>query len=132
MEKAEQIVKLKDKILRGSVPIQNDTKILQWLCDSQVADYKMQRKTLASELRQELKKTFGRQNGTLLFEFRTWAWVLTYEGLTYNIFSAPKKGTTIELCEVSHEDVRVGKYREQIKRFLEKFSETVERTIEIK
>lgn len=122
-----EIIKSDNKILKGSVPIQNDTEILGWLVKSQTKDYKAGNKSLMSDLRKQLKNTFGRQNGTLLFEFRTWAWILTHEGLTYNVFSAPGKGTSVELCEVSYDDMRLGVYRNQIIRFLEKFSETVER-----
>lgn len=127
MEKPSEIIKLTDKVIKDSVPITNDREILQWLCDSSCVDYKENKKTLMSDLRLELKNTLGRQNGTLLFEFRTWAWIVSYEGLKYNIFSAPKKGTAIELCDTSYEDVRLGKHTAQIKKFLEKLSETVER-----
>lgn len=122
-----EITKISGKDIDKSIPITNDNNILSWLCNSQINDYKNNRKSLMSDLRNQLKTTFGKQNKTSIFEYRTWVWKLSYDGLTYNIFSAPNKGTSIELCSESYEDLRLGKYTIQIEKFLEQLSKTINR-----
>lgn len=51
-------------------------------------------------------------------EFNFKIWTLKFNNLTYNIFTAKNKGTSIEINDVDHEDIRLGKYDKEIIEFL--------------
>lgn len=110
------------KIL-DSVPITNNGKILGWMCDRSLVDYRTGRKSLMADLRNELTEIFGKHHATKTFEFKHKIWVLEYKDLVFNVYSASGKGTSIEICNFSYEDMHNRNREKDIISFLEELSD---------
>lgn len=104
---------------RNSVPVTNNRNILDWFVNKhQLNCFKEKRKSLMSDLRSELFDTFGKQDVTITGEFRNKLWTLKFNDLTFNVYSASGKGTSIEVCDLSYEQVRNGEKEKEIIQFL--------------
>lgn len=114
-----QIIKTKGIILKDSVPVTNNSELMQYMIDIQMKSYKNGGKNLTSNLIDELTKEFGEPNKRLRLEFNTKVWCLQFKGNDYNVFTAKGKGTGIEICGLSYEDVRNGVKKQDIKDFLD-------------
>jgi hypothetical protein len=114
-----QIIKTKGILLKDSVPVTNNTEILQYMIDIQMDSFKNGKKSLSANLITELTNTFGTSNKRMRLEYLTSVWCLQFKGIEYNIFSANNKGTGIEICGLSYEEVRNGDKKEEIKEFLD-------------
>lgn len=115
----ESISKAKRIILDEAVPVSNNPKILKWMVDCQTTSYQNRQKNLAQNLLIELETIFGPSNKSLRLEFMTKVWVLEYNGLTFNVYTAKGKGTSIEICGYDYEDIRLGTKEKEIIKFLE-------------
>lgn len=113
------ITKVDKIVLQDSVPITNNPNILKWLVSCQTNAYLNKQKNLSKNLLIELEDIFGKSNKSLRLEFMTKVWILEFNGLTFNVFSAKGKGTSIEICGYDHEDILKGTKEEDIIKFLE-------------
>jgi hypothetical protein len=120
-----KITQIKRNIIDYSVPVVNNPIILKWIVDCQTNSYLNKEKNLSSNLLIELESLFGSSNKVLRLEFMTKVWVLEYNGLVFNIFTAKKKGTSIEICGVNYEDVRIGGNETEIINFLEELHKLI-------
>lgn len=91
----DNIIKITKLITDSSVPVMNNPRISQWLCDNSVKAYEQKKKNLMHNLINELTALFGKQNKTLGLEFFTRLWGLKYKDLTFNVYTAKGKGTSI-------------------------------------
>ena len=122
------ITKVQTKDILDSIPITNNIKILGWIVNQSMVNiegYNANHKSLAADLRSELESAFGKQNITKVFGYRTKIWVLEFKDLTFNVFSAPTKGTNIEIVDMSYTDMHQGKRCEDIIEFLEQLSKLI-------
>ena len=119
------INQLSPKKLENSIPVSNSRKVLGWICDRSVLDFQKDREILTSDLRTALSNTFGQHNFARRSEFNLNIWVVEHEGLSYNIFSAARMGTSIEIIGKSHTDVNSGSLDDQIIKFLEELSDKI-------
>lgn len=115
--------KINKRIIKDSVPVTNNPKILSWIVEEQIRSYDDNKKALSSDLRESLTKVFGKQSTTKLFfnpnsSKKYKVWIFKYKNLEFNIFSASGKGTTYEICGASYNDIRTGKYEKEIIDFL--------------
>ncbi len=115
----EDINKVKRIVIDGSVPVNNNPNILKWLVDCQTNSYRNGEKNLSQNLTNELEDLFGSSNKSLRLEFMTKVWILEYNGLVFNVFTAKGKGTSIEVCGYDYEDIRTGTKEADIINFLE-------------
>ena len=122
MLRGDVITKVPTKRLVDSVQVTNNPTILKWICDKGVEDYKSGHKSLMDDLRPELTDAFGRYNLIRVWEFRYKIWVLKYRGIVFNVFSAAGKGTSIEVTNMSSQDLRSGTNEKDIISFLEELS----------
>ncbi len=99
------INKVKKNIIDDSIPITNNFNILEWLVDCQQNSYINNQKNLSQNLLKELEEIFGSSNKSLRLEFMTKVWILEYNGLTFNVFTAKGKGTSIEICGYDYKDI---------------------------
>jgi hypothetical protein len=119
------ITKVQTKDILDSVPVGNNINILTWIVNQSMLGYQFNHKSLAADLRSELESAFGKQNITKVFGYRTKIWVLEFKDLTFNVFSAPTKGTNIEIVDMSYTDMHQGKRCEDIIEFLEQLSKLI-------
>jgi len=92
-----------------SVPVTNSAKILSWMVEThQITCLKEKRPSLMSDLRQKLFDIFGKQDTTITFEFRNKLWTLKHNDLTFNVYSAAGKGTSIEICNFTYDEINSG------------------------
>ena len=82
-------------------------------------------KPLSATLIDEFTSLFGSPNKIKKFEFLTRVWILKYNDLIFNVYSAKTKGTSIEIIGYSYDDIRSGKRQKDIILFLEKLSALV-------
>jgi len=115
---SNKITQTKGIVLKNSVPVTNNTEILQYIIDIQMDSYKNGKKCLSTNLLEELNREFGKPNKRLRLEFLNSVWCLNFKGIDYNVFSAKGKGTSIEVCGLSYDDIRNGIHKEEIKEFL--------------
>lgn len=120
-----QIIKTKGILLKGSVPVTNNVEILQYMIDIQMDSFKNGKKSLSANLITELTNAFGTSNKRMRLEYLTSVWCLQFKGIEYNIFSDNNKGTGIEICGLSYEEVRNGDKKEEIKEFLDELYKEV-------
>lgn len=120
-----QIIKTKGILLKDSVPVTNNAEILQHMIDIQMDSFKNDKKSLSANLITELTNAFGASNKRMRLEYLTSVWCLQFKGIDYNIFSANNKGTGIEVCGLSYEEVRSGLNKEEIKEFLDELYNAV-------
>lgn len=113
-----QINKVKKTVLENSVPVINNPNILNWFVDNQTNSYINDQKNLSQNLLEELEKSFANYNKLLRLEFITKVWILEYKGLTFNVFTSKRKGTYVEICGHSYEDIQSGKNEKEIINFL--------------
>ena len=113
------ISRIKTSDTKMSTPIENNRAILNWMVSHQTYSFKNKKKCLSESLVDELTKIFGKPNRTLRLEFLTRCWVLKYHDLTFNIYTAEIKGTDIEICDYSLEDISRGVKQKEIIEFLE-------------
>ena len=102
-----------------SVSITNSREILNYMVNIQTHAFKDNKLTLTSNLIEPLTKIFGTQNKTIRSEFMLKLWILKFEDLTFNVYTAKNRGTSYEVCDYSYEDVRNGKIDKKIIEFLE-------------
>ena len=94
----ENINKVKRIVLEDSVAVTNNPNILKWLVDCQTNSYLNNQKNLSRNLLKELEEIFGSSKKSLRLEFMTKVWILEYNGLIFNVFTAKGKGTSVEIC----------------------------------
>jgi hypothetical protein len=119
IEGGVEIRKVETSKIRSSIPVVNDTEILSRIITIQVGAYNKGLKSLSQSLVTELMMLFGASNKIMKLEYRTRVWVLEHCGIYYNVFTAVGRGTSIEICDYTFEDVRLGVMRDQILDFLE-------------
>lgn len=120
-----QISKLNSIILKNSVPVSNNPNILKWLVDCQTNSYLNKQKNLSQNLLVDLEEIFGSSNKSLRLEFMTKVWVLEYDGLVFNLFTAKGKGTSIEICGYTHDEIRLGEKQSEIIEFLQELHKII-------
>lgn len=113
---------------KNSVPVTNNRNILDWFVTvNQTTCWEEKRKSLMSDLRKELFEVFGNQDTTITYEFRNKLWTLKCGDLTFNVYSASGKGTNIEVCDLTHEQVRNGEKEKEIIQFLVELDELLQK-----
>lgn len=103
----------------NSVPIGNSKVGLQKLVDNMTLAYKSNKKNISKTIDTELENKFGKHHLRKRFEFLTKIWFLDYNNITFVVFTAKNKGTTIEINNVTYDDVRNGKYDDTIVSFID-------------
>ena len=121
----ENINKVNRIVLEDSVPVTNNPNILKWLVDCQTNSYRNNHKNLSQNLLKELEEIFGSSNKSLRLEFMTKVWILEYNGLIFNIFTAKGKGTSVEVCGYDYDDIRTGTNEKEIIEFLEELHKLI-------
>jgi len=101
------INKVRKVILDDSVPISNNRNLMEWLVNCQTKSHLNKQKNLSKNLLVELESIFGSSNKSLRLEFMTKVWVLEYNGLVFNVFTAKGKGTSIEICGYEYKDIEL-------------------------
>ena len=119
------ITKSSDVIKDSSVPVTNNRNILKWICDNGSESYREGKKNLMQNLIRELTTLFGSPNKLLTIEFKHRIWVLEYGDLKFNVYTAENKGTSIEICDYSYEDMHNGVKEREIIEFLQKLYELI-------
>jgi hypothetical protein len=117
--------KANTKTLAGSLPVTNNSLILQWLCNNAVTAHKNGKKSLTRNLVKELEQLFGAHNKGLRLRRLTKVWVIDFDGMRFNIFTASGTGTSIEVRDMSHEDLQTFEARVRILAFLEELSRKI-------
>lgn len=113
---------------KNSVPVTNNRNILTWFVEKhQIQCWKEKRKSLMSDLRSKLTQAFGKHDATVVGEFANKLWTLKQNGLTFNVYSASGKGTSIEVCDLSYEQVRNGEKEKEIIQFLSDLDDTLKK-----
>jgi len=118
-EDVADIYKINLPVRKNSVTIANNPTLLKQLVDYDMEAYRNKEKGLSHNLIEELTYLFGGQNVTLRLESMTKLWILEYKDLIFNVYSAKGKGTSIEICGYTSEDIRIGKRQKDISEFLE-------------
>jgi len=113
-----EIIHLNGKKIESSIPTSNNRKILNWMVDNITYSYKNNMTSLSCNMVDELTAIYGKQNKTVTYEYRTKIWVLQYGDLTFNIYTAKKRGTSIEICDFTYDDI-ISKRTDDIINFLE-------------
>ena len=122
----ENINKVNRIVLKDSVPVTNNPNILKWLVDCQTNSYRNNHKNLSQNLLKELEEIFGSSNKSLLrLEFMTKVWILEYNGLIFNVFTAKGMGTSVEVCGYDYDDIRTGTNEKEIIEFLEELHKLI-------
>lgn len=121
----ENINKVNRIVLEDSVPVTNNPNILKWLVDCQTNSYRNNHKNLSQNLLKELEEIFGSSNKSLRLEFMTKVWILEYNGLIFNVFTAKGKGTSVEVCGYDYDDIRTGTNEKEIIEFLEELHKLI-------
>lgn len=111
------ITKVNFHKLKDSVPITNNYDILDKIVKIQMKAFENNEKNLSKNLVDELTVIFGEEN--LSINYDTKIWILKYNDLIFNIFTAKIKGTSIEICDYNYDDIRIGKRKDDIIMFLE-------------
>lgn len=111
--------------LSSSVPIINNRNLLNFMVDSQTKSFLNNQKNLTSNLLEELHRVFGTHNKCIRLEAMTKVWVLKYKDLTFNVFTAKNKGTSIEICGFTNEELRLGEKQDEIIEFLIKLHKLI-------
>jgi hypothetical protein len=114
--------------IKSSIPVVSDMGILSRVVAIQVDAHDKGLKGLSQSLVTELMMLFGASNR--IIEYRTRVWVLEHCGILYNVFTAVGRGTSIEICGYTFQNVRLGVMRDQILDFLEELY-TLVNTVEM-
>lgn len=118
MEKMK-IEKINNITLNNSIPIVNNPNILEKIIYFQTYSYENNKKNLSKNLIKEMERIFGNSNKSLRLEFLTKVWILKYDDIIFNLFTAKNKGTSIEIVGYNHEDIRKGVKEKEIINFIE-------------
>jgi hypothetical protein len=114
-----EIIKVEGKKFSdNSIPVTNSRKVLDWIVNTQ---FKTE-KNLMQNLIVELTELFGPHNRGLRLEFLTKLWILKYNDITFNVFTAKGKGTSIEIVDQDWDNIRFGNKDKEIIEFLEKLT----------
>jgi len=109
-----------------SIKVENNRNILNWFVDvQQLMAIKSGGKLLTNDLREELTTLFGKRIKTIQLENRTSIWILKYDDLTFNIYSAKNRGTDIEICNVEYDQVNDKKLENKIINFLTELNKLI-------
>lgn len=119
------MIKLNTKKILNSVPVTCSATVLNWMVQEQMKAYKAGHKSLLADIREQMTKAFGEPNTTKTFEFRTKIWIIEFKSLTFNVFSAAKKGTSIEICNCTYDDMYNNTHIKEIIEFLELLSNKI-------
>ena len=92
------MVKLDTNIIKSSVPIENNRKVLEYMCTDFDRNI-----TLSSKLKDEFTQIFGNHNKTFRGEFLNYIWVIHFKNEIFNIFTS-NRGTTYQIVS-SYNDV---------------------------
>lgn len=120
-----KIIQTKGIVLKSSVPVTNNPHIMKYMIDIQMESFKNGTKNLTSNLIDELTREFGEPNKRLRLEYNTKVWCLQFNGIDYNIFTAKGKGTGIEICGLTYEEVRNGDKEKETIEFLDELHRIV-------
>jgi hypothetical protein len=134
LNESNKIIKIdnKNEIDKKSLPIVVNQNILQYMVDYQTIAWKTHRKSLSCTLVLELEEIFGKPNKILKLDRRTKLWILKYKNLTFNVYSANVKGTSIEICGISYESyLELNKLENIIIEFLEELYKKVNKISDI-
>lgn len=102
----------------NSVPISNNSQILQELVNYQQMAFRNKEKSLLRSMEKELTKLFG---GPVFNISGKKLWKLEYENLKFKIFTKDGEGTNIEICDHTYNEINKGKNLDKILDFLETF-----------
>lgn len=117
--------KKKSFVVKTSTPIINNAHILNWLVKYQQNAFKTATHNLSRNLYDELNRNFGEQTARFMGKHLTSIWVLTYGDLLFNVYTALGKGTSIEICNYSHEDINKGVKQDEIIEFLTELGKVI-------
>lgn len=93
VQKNENIVKsLVAEIPRGGNAVENYDGVLQYICANRERSIQ-----LTTYLKEKLTQIFGKHNATFRGEFFFYVWVVEFEGETFNIYTASRKGTQFSI-----------------------------------
>ena len=85
------MIKLDTNTTKSSVSIENNRKVLSYICDN--IDRSIR---LTSKLKDEFTQIFGVHNKTFRGEFLNYIWVIHFKNDIFNIFTS-NRGTTYEI-----------------------------------
>ncbi len=114
-------IESKNKI---GVVVSNNVKVLGFLVDLQMKAYREGRKSLLSNLTDDMTRIFGKNTNSFLSEFKHKIWTLQYKDLIFNIFCS-KRGTSIEICNYDYDQINKGERESDITEFLEELYNTI-------
>ena len=117
------IAKVNTKQVQDSINVWNNRNILKYYMDIGVKSFEVHKKCLAAVAIKELGTAFGKCNKAMRLEYYTRVWVLEFRGLTFNVFTANNKGTTVEICNKTWDEVRAlnTPLEKDIKDFLDQY-----------
>ena len=95
--------------LDNSQAIENSRKVLEW----RAKNYSLSRR-----LDKELTGAFGKHNRIVRGEFVHKVWILSCDGINYNVWTS-NRGTSIEIIGCPYEELFAGKFDNKIIAFLE-------------
>jgi len=119
-----QISKVDIREIKRSVPLTNNRDILQWQVDNISNSLHNNKKDLANNISVELTDIFGPHNKGMRLEYLTKVWVLSFKNINFNLFCS-RKGTYIEVCDMTTEQLRNNINRNVIIEFLKTLSELI-------
>ena len=96
---SNEIIKLDANKIKHSVPIENNRKVLGYICGDINRSIR-----LSSKLKNEFTQIFGVHNKTFRGEFLNYIWIVSFKDETFEIFTS-NRGTTYEIV-CSYEDVQ--------------------------
>jgi hypothetical protein len=105
--------------ISSSTPITCNPKILNTIVNIQTDAYLKGLKNISSNLIDELTLLFGDSNKTLRLEYLTKVWIVEYNDVSYNIFTAKGKGTSIEIIGYDFNSINSGVKEKEIIDFIE-------------
>lgn len=111
--------------LKDSVPVTNNPFILNWLVEFQLNAYRNKTKNLSRNLFDELDSAFGEQTKRFMGDYLTSIWALCYGDMMFNVYTAMGKGTTIEVCDYTYEEINRGTKQEEIINFLSELGKVI-------
>jgi hypothetical protein len=104
--------------IQNSIPLQNNFEILSFMVDNFKDAYVNNKKNLSSYLAEDLTRIFQKHNKILMLEKSTKVWVISYEDLTFNIFTAKGKGTNYEVIGEDYKILQKKEIKEKCLTFL--------------
>ena len=93
MIRNKNIIKITTKeIPRGGNAVENYDGVLLYICANKERSIQ-----LTTYLKEKLTQMFGKHNATFRGEFFFYVWVVEFEGETFNIYTASRKGTQFSI-----------------------------------